>query len=291
MTTGEQQWYVKVADEAPIGPVTSEQVASWLEAGTVPATAQVNEVGKSEWVDVGSVDPFRSVSTKAKSAERSASTPSYVEIMIALTPAIVGILTALTIVEVVIDALERGAVDAALQSSGITLAWEKVTLWPPAQWRMLFWSYLLIATMPWVLSVKKQQQLPVGVRVVLLSTLMALLLGWHRNSSIAATPHFHYFLLTFFLLSALRASHVHRWVTFPLLAAVLAQTLGDKSLFPDAINKTNLTLDASLVAGTFGILKSAVQFGAGTVLVAMVERRFGSASGTGGRDRYSPGFP
>jgi hypothetical protein len=46
------EWYVRVEDGDPVGPVSADQIARGIRAGKVPSDARVVRGGDRQWEDV-----------------------------------------------------------------------------------------------------------------------------------------------------------------------------------------------------------------------------------------------
>jgi hypothetical protein len=47
-----REWYVRVADGSPVGPVSADQIARGIRAGKVPSDAQIVRGGGTRWEDI-----------------------------------------------------------------------------------------------------------------------------------------------------------------------------------------------------------------------------------------------
>jgi uncharacterized protein DUF4339 len=46
------EWYVKVGDDEPVGPVSANQIARGVKAGKIPEDAEVARMGATYWEEV-----------------------------------------------------------------------------------------------------------------------------------------------------------------------------------------------------------------------------------------------
>lgn len=46
------EWYVRVGEDQPVGPVSADQIARGVRAGKIPEDAEVARVGAAYWEEV-----------------------------------------------------------------------------------------------------------------------------------------------------------------------------------------------------------------------------------------------
>lgn len=46
------EWYVRVGEDEPVGPVSADQIARGVRAGKIPEDAEVARIGATYWEEV-----------------------------------------------------------------------------------------------------------------------------------------------------------------------------------------------------------------------------------------------